>query len=176
MTTLEQRINNPVFQNNMVFNTYPRFIDLIPKQKDFYKKCKECGKTIVSIPDMSDTDVLLHSYISCLPVIYINKIDWESNLIKLKFVLVAFNDLIISFKEDKLNQTKIILPEGEFNVKNEKTLDKKIIIDFKFDENHKSEFIKNRIYIFRFIIKAEFKKDGIGESSFFEYPVEIKFK
>ena len=176
MTTLEQRINNPVFQNNMVFNTYPRFIDLIPKQKDFYKKCKECGKTIVSIPDMSDTDVLLHSYISCLPVIYINKIDWESNLIKLKFVLVAFNDLIISFKEDKLNQTKIILPEGEFNVKNEKTLDKKIIIDFKFDEKHKSEFIKNRIYIFRFIIKAEFKKDGIGESSFFEYPVEIKFK
>ena len=110
MTTLEQRINNPVFQNNMVFNTYPRFIDLIPKQKDFYKKCKECGKTIVSIPDMSDTDVLLHSYISCLPVIYINKIDWESNLIKLKFVLVAFNDLIISFKEDKLNQNKIILP------------------------------------------------------------------
>jgi hypothetical protein len=176
MTTLEQRINNPVFQNNMVFNTYPRFIDLIPKREDFYKKCKECGKTIVSIPTKFGNDILLHSYISCLPVIYINKIDWVSNLIKLKFVLVEFNDLIISFKEDKLNQTKIKLPEGQFSVKNEKTLDKKIIIDFKFDENHKNEFIKNRIYIFRFIIRAEFKKDGIGESSFIEYPVEIKFK
>ena len=176
MTSLEQRINNPVFQNSSIFNAYPRFIELIPKQKDFSKKCKTCGIAIVNIPELSTNDMVLHSYISCLPIIYINKVDWESNLIKLKFVLVVFNQLTISFKEDKLNKTKIKLPEGQFKVENEKTGEKKLLIDFKFDENHKAQFIKNYTYIFRFIIKAEYKKDEKGEPSFFEYPVEIKFK
>lgn len=176
MTSLEQRLNNPVCQNNSIFNAYPKFIELIPKPRNFCKKCKECGKAIVSVPEIEQNQGVVHSYISCLPIIYINKIDWEESLIKLKFVLVVFDKLTISFKEDKLNRTKIKLPEGQFNLENEKSGEKKLLIDFKFDENHKDEFVKNFTHVFRFIIKAEYKKSGEGESSFFEYPVEIKFK
>ena len=174
MTSLEQRHNNVSFQNNSILNQYPKFIDLIPKQKDFSKKCKECGNTIVKIPENHslNNDDILQSYISLLPVIMINKIDWEQNSITLRFVLVNFINVTISFKEDKLNDIKIKLPEGQFIIDDPKTHVKKILIDFKFDEN----IAKNNIYFFRFILKAEFKRNDVGESSFIEYPVEIKFK
>ena len=174
MTSLEQRHNNVSFQNNSIFNQYPKFIDLIPKQKDFSKKCKECGNYIIKIPEnpTSNDEGILQSYISLLPVIMINKIDWEQNLITLRFVLVNFINLTISFKEDKLNNIKIKLPDGQFNLEDPKTHAKKILIDFKFDEN----LVKNNVYFFRFILNAEFKRNDVGESSFIEYPVEIKFK
>jgi hypothetical protein len=177
MTSLEQRHNNVVFQNNCIWNQYPKFIDLIPKQKDFCKKCKECGNSIIKISDNpSNNDGITHSYISLLPIIKINKIDWENHLIKLFFVLANFVNITISFKEDPLNMTKIKLPEGNFKVENQTGDKKRIIIDFKFDEEHKDDFIKNHMYIFRFILKAEFKRSDVGDSSFIEYPVEIKFK
>jgi len=174
MTSLEQRHNNVSFQNNSIFNQYPKFIDLIPKQKDFSKKCKECRNTIVKIPGKNsvDNDGIIQSYISLLPVIMINKIDWEQNSITLRFVLVNFINVTISFKEDKLNDIKIKLPEGQFVIDEPKTHAKKILINFKFDEN----IVKNKIYFFRFILKAEFKRNDVGELSFIEYPVEIKFK
>ena len=104
MTSLEQRHNNVVFQNNCIWNQYPKFIDLIPKQKDFCKKCKECGNSIIKISDNpSNNDGITHSYISLLPIIKINKIDWENHLIKLFFVLANFVNITISFKEDPLN-------------------------------------------------------------------------
>ena len=120
MTSLEQRHNNVVFQNNCIWNQYPKFIDLIPKQKDFCKKCKECGNSIIKISDNpSNNDGITHSYISLLPIIKINKIDWENHLIKLFFVLANFVNITISFKEDPLNMTKIKLPEGNFKVENQ---------------------------------------------------------
>ena len=48
--------------------------------------------------------------------------------------------------------TKIKLPEGNFKVENQTGDKKRIIIDFKFDEEHKDDFIKNHMYIFRFIL------------------------
>ena len=173
-TSLEQRHNNPIFQSNSVFNQYPKFMDLIPKQKDFSKKCKECENYIIKIPG-KDEGGIMHDYTSLLPIILINKIDWEKYFITLKFVLINFMNLTISFKKDPLNMTKIILPEGKFVVE-DKNGDKKILIDFKFDEKYKSDFVKNNMYIFRFILKAEYKRNDVGDLSFVEYPVEIKFK
>ena len=173
-TSLEQRHNNPIFQSNSVFNQYPKFMDLIPKQKDFSKKCKECENYIIKIPE-KDEGGIMHDYTSLLPIILINKIDWEKYFITLKFVLINFMNLTISFKKDPLNMTKIILPEGKFVVE-DKNGDKKILIDFKFDEKYKSDFVKNNMYIFRFILKAEYKRNDVGDLSFVEYPVEIKFK
>ena len=177
IASLEQRHNNVVFQNNSLWNQYPKFIDLIPKQRDFSKQCKECGKFIVKIPEnaTSKDDAIIDSYISLLPIILINKIEWEKGFITLKFILVNFMNLTISFKEDPANMTKIKLPEGKFNVEDDDG-DKKILIDFKFDENYKSDFVKNNMYIFRFILKTEFKRSDVGDLSCIEFPVEIKFK
>ena len=177
MSSLEQRHNNIVFQNNIIWNQFPIFMDLIPQKRDFCKKCKECGNSIIKIPEnpTSNDDGILHSYISLLPVILINKIDWQNYLLKLKFILANFMDLSISFKEDPVNTTKIKLPEGKFEIENEDG-DKNIIIDFKFDEKYKDEFVKNNMYIFRFILQTEFKRNDAGDLSCIEYPVEIKFK
>ena len=177
MTSLEQRHHNVIFQNNLIWNQYPKFIDLIPRQKDFCKLCKECKNYIVRIPEnvTDDNEMLLRSYLSSLPLILINKVDWEQNLITLRFSLINFIILTISFKEDPYNTTKIKLPEGKFKVE-DKNGYKKILIDFKFDENHKDDFVKNNTYIFRFILVTEYKQDEVGELSTIEYPVEIKFK
>jgi len=133
--------------------------------------------SIIKIPEnpTSNDDGILHSYISLLPVILINKIDWQNYLLKLKFILANFMDLSISFREDPVNTTKIKLPEGKFEIENEDG-DKNIIIDFKFDEKYKDEFVKNNMYIFRFILQTEFKRNDAGDLSYIEYPVEIKFK
>ena len=177
ITSLEQRHNNAVFQNNSIWNQYPKFIDLIPKQRDFSKQCKECGNYIVKIPENSSSndEGIMHSYISLLPLIFINKIDWEKGSITLKFILINFMNLTISFKEDSSNTTKIKLPEGKFEVE-EGRGDKKKLIDFKFDENYKGDFVKNNMYTFRFILKTEFKRNDAGDLSCIEYPVEIRFK
>ena len=177
ITSLEQRHNNVIFQNNLIWNQYPKFIDLIPRQKDFFKICKECKNYVVKIPEnnFKENDSFLHSYVSLLPIILINKIDWEQNLITLRFSLINFIILTISFKEDPHNNTKIKLPEGKFKIE-DKNGNKKILIDFKFDENHKEDFVKNNMYIFRFILVNEYKQNEVGELSTIEYPVEIKFK
>ena len=177
ITSLEQRHNNVVFQNNTMWNTYPKFIDLIPKKRDYSKQCKECGNFIVKIPETptSNDEGIMHSYISLLPIILINKIDWEKGFITLKFILVNFMNLTISFNEDPLNQTKIVLPEGKFEVEDDDG-DKKRLIDFKFDEKYKGDFVKNNMYIFRFILITEFKRSDAGDLSCIQFPVEIKFK
>ena len=177
MTSLEQKHNNVIFQNISIWNQYPKFIDLIPRQKDYCKICKECKNYVVKIPEnpSSELEALVRSYISLLPLILINKIDWEQNLITLKFILINFIIITISFKEDPYNNTKIKLPERKFKVE-DKNGNKRILIDFKFDEKHKEDFIKNNMYIFRFILVTEFKQDEAGEISTIEYPVEIKFK
>ena len=110
-----------------------------------------------------------------LPLIFINKINWEKNILTLKFVLVNIINVTISFEKDPSNMTKIILPEGKFLVE-EKNGVKKKLIDFKFDEKYKSDFVKNHMYIFRFILITEFKRSDAGDLSCIEYPVEIKFK
>lgn len=177
MTSLEQKHNNVIFQNISVWNQYPKFIELIPRQKDYCKICKECKNYVAKIPENpnSENEAFSRSYISSLPLILINKIDWEQNVITLKFILINFILINISFKEDPYNSTKIILPQGKFKVEDEKGYKRKLI-DFKFDEKHKDDFIKNNMYIFRFILVAEFKHDEVGELSSIEYPVEIKFK
>jgi len=176
-TSLEQRHNNPIFQNNSIFNQYPKFIDLIPQQRNYIKKCKECETILVKIPEnpQEKSDKIGHYYLVSLPIILINKIDWEKSILTLKFVLVNIINVTISFEKDPSNMTKIILPEGKFLVE-EKNGVKKKLIDFKFDEKYKSDFVKNHMYIFRFILKAEYKKNDVGELTSIEYPVEIKFK
>ena len=188
MTNLEQRHNNPILQNNSVLNQYPRFVDLIPKKQLFSKKCKECGKLMVEeIDDNQKLDNrIVHSFINQLPIVFINKVDLEQNLIKLRFVLLNFNDVNISFKEDPTNVVKVILPQESFsfdeietigNIKNIKC--KKILVDFKFDDDYKSQLIPNTSHILRFIVRAEFnrvEKENEGSSVFvIEYPNEIKF-
>ena len=189
MTCLEQRHNNVIFQNNSVLNQYPKFVDLIPKLKSFSKTCKECGKIIVEEIDTNqkqEGEVLLHSFINQLPVIFINKIDLEQNVIKLRFVLLKFININISFKEDPNNTVKVILPEGTFDFEQESeampqsSKYKKMLIDFKFDESYKSELVSNRSYILRFIIRAEFNRNMTetteeDSSNVIEYPNEIKF-
>jgi hypothetical protein len=128
----------------------------------------------------------LHSFINQLPVIFINKIDLEQNLIKLRFVLLKFISVNISFKEDPYNTVKVILPEGVFDFEQETEATpqsskyKKMLIDFKFDESFKSELVSNRSYILRFIIRAEFNRNTTetteeDSSNVIEYPNEIKF-
>ena len=154
---------------------------IIPRKgrtnRDFSRQCKECGNFIVKIPETptSNDEGIMHSYISLLPIILINKIDWEKGFITLKFILVNFMNLTISFKEDPLNQTKIVLPEGKFEVEDDDG-DKKRLIDFKFDEKYKGDFVKNNMYIFRFILITEFKRSDAGDLSCIQFPVEIKFK
>lgn len=170
ISSLEQRHHNAPFQNNSIWNQFPKFVDLIPKKKDYLKKCKDCEKAVIIIPESQNSkDGVLQTYIGSLPLIYIHKIDWDNLLITLKFVLVNFIDLTISFAADPLNNTKIILPNDKFLIQDERGY-KKILIDFKFDEKYKNEFVKNNLYFFRFILKAE------DNSSCIEYPVEIKFK
>ena len=75
MTSLEQRHNNPILQNNCVLNQYPKFEDIIPKKQLFSKKCKECGKLIVEEVDDNQKDSrIVHSFIKQLPIVFINKI------------------------------------------------------------------------------------------------------
>ena len=189
MTSLEQRHNNPILQNNFVLTQFPKFEDIIPKKQLFSKKCKECGKLIVEEVDDNQKDSrIIHSFIKQLPIVFINKIDSENNLIKLRFILLNFNNVIISFKEDSNNNVKVILPEGKFNfddikpenqdIKNYKY--KYILLDFKFDESYKTELISNTSHIFRFIVIAEFNRfesENQKESVMaIEYPIEIKFK
>lgn len=187
MTSLEQRHNNPILQNNCVLNQYPRFVDLIPKKQQFSKKCKECGKLIVEeVIDNQNNSAINHSFIGLLPIVFINKIDVENSLIKIRFILLNFNNINISFLEDKYNQVKIILPKEKFNfddkveeVNNIKGYKyKKMLIDFKFDESYKPELISNTSHILRFVVKAEFNRDGTESNSvsIIEYPIEIKFK
>ena len=188
MTCLEQRHNNPILQNNSVLNQYPRFEDLIPKKQLFGKKCKECGKLIVEEVDDNQKDQrIVHSFISQLPLVYINKVDIEQNLIKLRYIMLNFIGVTISFKEDPFNKVKVILPEGKFNfeenvgegqLKNSKY--KNILLDFKFDESYKSELVSQSSHILRFIVRVEFirsESDVQSDSEMaIEYPIEIKFK
>ena len=74
-----------------------------------------------------------------LPLIFINKINWEKNILTLKFVLVNIINIII-FNEDSSNMTKIILTVEKFLVE-ETNGDKKILIDLKFDKKYKSDFV-----------------------------------
>jgi hypothetical protein len=189
MTSLEQRHNNPILQNNCVLNQYPKFEDIIPKKQLFSKKCKECGKLIVEEVDDNQKDSrIVHSFIKQLPIVFINKIDSEHNFIKLRFILLNYNEINISFKEDPNSATKVILPEGKFNfdeikpenqdIKNYKY--KNVLLDFKFDESYKSELISNTSHILRFIVRAEFnriesEKENVSVMAI-EYPIEIKFK
>lgn len=188
MTCLEQRHNNPILQNNSVLNQYPRFEDLIPKKQLFGKKCKECGKLIVEEVDDNQKDQrIVHSFISQLPLVYINKVDIEQNLIKLRYIMLNFIGVTISFKEDPFNKVKVILPEGKFNfeenvgegqLKNSKY--KNILLDFKFDESYKSELVSQSSHILRFIVRVEFirsESDVQSDSEMaIEYPIEIKFR
>ena len=160
MTGLEQRHNNPILQNNSVFNQFPRFEDLIPKKQLFGKKCKECGKLIVEEVDDNQKDQrIIHSFISQMPLVYINKVDIEQNLIKLRYIMLNFIGVTISFKEDPFNKVKVILPERKFNfdenvgedqLKNSKY--KNILVDFKFDESYKPELVSQSSHILRFIV------------------------
>ena len=74
-----------------------------------------------------------------LPLIFINKINWEKNILTLKFVLVNIINIII-FNEDSPNMTKIILTVEKFLFE-ETNGDKKILIDLKFDKKYKSDFV-----------------------------------
>ena len=192
MTGLEQRHNNPILQNTSVLNQFPKFEDAIPRKELFSKYCKECGKILVE----EDDDVnqkkegrILHSYLEKLPIIFINKIDLEQNLIKLRFILINYTtDINISFKEDPNSVIKMVLPAETFNFELDEggKLDvkispyKNILVDFKFDEGYKSELTSNTSHIFRFIIKAEFnrieKENEELTVTCIEYPAEIKFK
>ena len=187
MIGLEQRHNNPILQNNTVLNQYPRFSDLIPKKHLFGKKCKECGKLVVEEVDDNQKDSrIVHSFVSQLPLAYINKIDLEQNLIRIRYILLNFIGVTISFKEDPSNQVKIILPEGKFNFDEKEgeaikgTKYKNILVDFKFDESYKSELTSQSYHVMRFIVRVEFNRSesdnqNDGESAI-EYPSEIKFK
>ena len=193
MTGIEQRHNNPIIQNNSILDQYPRFVDLIPKKQLFNKKCKQCEKLIVEEADdnQKKENRINHCFINQFPIVLINKIDLEQNLIKLRFIMVNFTDNInISFKEDPFNDTKVILPDGKFDfelkegettaVKSSRY--KNILLDFHFDESFKSELVSNSSHILRFIIVAEFNRaetdnENSGESTnAIEYPNEIKFK
>lgn len=187
MIGLEQRHNNPIIQNNSVLDQYPRFMDLVPKKQCFSKKCKECGAIIVEEEEDSQKQSrIVQDFLSKLPITYINKIDLENNLIKLRFVLMNFNSIIISFKEDKKNKVKVILPEGKFDFDEAKAEElktskyKSILVDFKFDESYKNELTSKSCHFLRFIVRVDFNK---GESenqkdnseNVIEYQNEIKF-
>ena len=174
ISSLEQRHNNLCFQNNIIWNQFPNFVNIIPKKKIFYKKCKECGVTVIQIPENpTEKDCgILQSYLSTLPLILINKIDWEKHSITLKFIMIKFVTVRISFKNDPKNKLKITLPKELFNVENQDG-QKNILIDFKVNENF---FVKGNEYIFRFIVKAEYNRESSEDWSCIEYPVEIKFK
>ena len=190
--SLKQRHNNVIFQNNSLLDLYPKFFDLIPKKQLFSKTCKECGKIIVEEIDANqkqEGEVIMHNFINQLPIVFINKIDLEENLIKLRFVLLKFININISFKEDPFNTVKVILPaekfdfeekEGEETVSSKNFKYKKILVDFKFDDSYKSELVSNSTHLLRFIIKAEFSRNEYenteNSNSVIEYPIEIKFK
>ena len=193
MTDLEQRHNNPILQNNSVFNQYPKFCDLIPKIILFRKNCKKCGGLVVEEENQNQKldDRINHSFIRQLPIVYINKIDLGQSLIRLRFVMLNFFDIInISFKEAPLNNNnaKIILPEGKFNFNEKKIEDtfkskyKNFLVDFKFDESYKPELISNTSHIIRFIVCAEFNRSEtpnektVDTTNVIEYLNEIKFK
>ena len=190
MTGLVQRHNNPILQNPSIFNQYPKFEDLLPKKELFGKYCKECGKILVEeIEDNQKKEMrIFHSYLNNLPIIFINKIDLEQNLIKLRFILLNSTNINITFKEDPNNKVKIVLPAEMFNFEkieetesDQKNSDfKNILVDFKFDEGYKDELASNTSHIFRFIIKAEFNRieseNQEATVSCIEYPVEIKFQ
>ena len=141
---------------------------------------------VEEVIDNQINSAINHSFIGLLPIVFINKIDLENSLIKIRFILLNFNNINISFLEDKYNQVKIILPKKKFNfddkveeVNNIKGYKyKKMLVDFKFDESYKPELISNTSHILRFVVKAEFNRDGTESNSvsIIEYPIEIKFK
>ena len=186
MIGLEQRHNNPILQNNTVLDQYPRFVDLIPKKQLFGKNCKECGKLIVEEVDDNQKDSrIVHNFISQLPIAYINKIDLEQNLIRIRYTMLNFIGVTISFKEDPTNQVKIILPEDKFNFDEKSEVGKgskykNILVDIKFDESYKDQLTSQSCHVMRFIVRVEFNRaetDGQSDAeSVIEYPNEIKFK
>ena len=194
MAGLEQRHNNPIVQNNSILDQFPRFADLIPKKHLFNKRCKQCQKLIVEEEDdnQKKENRINHCFIKQLPIILINKIDLEQNLIKLRFIMLNFTDNIkISFKEDPYNDVKVILPDGKFDFElkeggesqaGKTSKYKRILIDFHFDESYKSELVSNSSHTLRFIIVAEFNREENQNenpeesNNAIEYPNEIKFK
>ena len=192
MTSLEQRHNNPVLQNISILNQYPKFVDLIPKKQLFNKTCKQCKKLIVEEIDNNHKEGRInHSFISQLPIVFINKIDLEQSLIKLRFIMLNFIDNInISFKYDPLSKVKVVLPEEKFDFElkegengNKNNINyKNFLVDFKFEESYKNELVKDSYHILRFIVRAEFNRteqqpeNNQDSSNAIEYPNEIKFK
>ena len=182
---LKQRHNKPSMQSRNKLNLIPKFIDIIPSQSNLNRKCKFCENIIVEGLKGKESGKenelrKISTFIRYFPIVLINKIDLENNVLKLKFIMInkdypKLDKLNISFKESTKNTVKIILPEGKSKLQVEKNKNKYAfkLLDFQFYDIYKEQLKKDTIHYFNFINIIEVEGE---EKEKVEYPVEIKFK
>lgn len=96
---------------------FPQFTKLLPKKS---KRCKNCKKFIVQVEDYSkkvnQKFELCHLFINQLPYCSINKIDFESKTVFLKFSMFEYKESKISFSESTDCKWYMILPDKKYEI------------------------------------------------------------
>ena len=127
-----------------------------------------------------------HFYIAQFPTVSIYKIDLNLKILMLKFTLINFNEIGLSFREDPDSSTKVTIPPDHYEIstKNDaepndflfKSTDKFIILNFRFKEEYLPNLDKEgSTHILRFFTKAEYNRGGSNTAETIEYGNEVKF-
>ena len=191
ISTLEQRLAHVIFQNPISSIQFPKFFDVIPKKAKSSRSCKNCRKILASTEETSMRSggmklEIQHFYITQFPTVSIYKIDLNLKILMLKFTLINFNEIGLSFREDPDSSTKVTIPPDRYEIstKNDaepndflfKSTDKFIILNFRFKEEYLPNLDKEgSTHILRFFIKAEYNRGGSNTTETIEYGNEVKF-
>lgn len=102
----------------LIFSVYfPQFTKLLPKKS---KRCKACKKFIVQVEDYSkkvnQKFELCHLFINQLPYCSVNKVDFESKTVFLKFSMFEYKEAKISFTESPNCKWYMCIPDKKYEI------------------------------------------------------------
>lgn len=193
VTSIQQRHCNVILQHPFINIQFPKFTDLIPQRAKSSKKCRNCKKLVIQAGDVSsgkalDTKLeIAHLFLLQFPYISIFRIDTSMKVLMLKFSVLDYKEITISFREDIDSPIKVILPPGKYEIGTNKEYeqnkyfysksDKFVVFNFQIAESHHSAIeVNGSCHLVRFIIKSEYNRGGSETAKDIEYPIEIKFK